>query len=114
MEKSVKAALLSALVYPGAGHYFLKKNIMCVVFVIAFSVPFYFIISDLIEKAEHVVEQIENGKIPLDITAISESLTQSTVGVAAQELNVSMYLLVIIWLVGIVDSYRIGRIKNSG
>jgi len=113
MKESVKAALLSALVYPGVGHFFLKKHIMCVVLIIAFSIPFYFIISDLIVKAEHVVEQVENGQIPLDISAISESLSQSTVGVAAQELNFSMYLLVIIWLVGIVDSYRIGRIKNN-
>lgn len=108
MKKSVKAALLSALVYPGAGHFFLKKYALCAVFSCTFSVPLYFIISEIVAKAENIVEQIKNGEIPLDIAAISESLSSAN----AQELNIKMYVLVIVWLLGIVDSYRIGRSKT--
>ena len=109
MKKPMKAALLSAFVYPGIGHFFLKKYIMCVVLVSAFSVPLYFIISDILSKAEQVIEQIKNGEIPLDIAAISESLSNSAIGVSAQELNIKMFVLVIVWFVGIIDSYRLGR-----
>ncbi|OUS29993.1 hypothetical protein A9Q98_05570 [Thalassotalea sp. 42_200_T64] len=112
MKKSVKAALLSALVYPGMGHFFLKKYAVCAIFSCTFSVPLYFIISGIITKAEHVVEQIKNGEIPLDIAAISESLSRSIVGVDVQELNIKMYVLVVIWLIAIIDSYRLGHAKT--
>lgn len=112
MKKSVKAALLSAFVYPGMGHFYLKKHAMFAVFACAFSVPLYFIISEIMAKAENIVEQINNGEIPLDIAAISQSLSSSAVGVDAQELNIKMYVLIIIWAIGILDSYRLGR-KNT-
>ena len=108
MKKSIKAALLSAFVYPGVGHFFLKKYYHTAVFACAFSVPLYFIVSDIFTKAEQVVAQIKNGEIPLDIAAISESLSSSMAGDATQELNTKVYILVIIWLISILDSYRIG------
>lgn len=111
MKKSVKAALLSALVYPGTGHFFLKKYYLFVAFVCAFSVPLYFVVRDIFTKAEQIVAQIKNGEIPLDVTAISESLSSSMAGDATQELNTKMYFMIIIWLIGIIDSYRIGREK---
>ena len=113
MKKPVKAALLSTFLFPGAGHFFLKKYALCVVFSCTFSVPLYFIISDIMTKAEQVLDQIKKGDIPLDITAISESLSSSTVGLDTQELNIIMYALIIIWFIGIIDSYRLGRTKDN-
>ncbi len=109
MKKSIKAALLSAFVYPGTGHFFLKKYTSCVVFACAFSVPLYFIFSEIMNKAGQIAEQITKGELPLDIAAISESLSNSVTAANAQELNIKMYALVIIWFIGIIDSYRIGR-----
>ncbi|CAM3887039.1 hypothetical protein [Rheinheimera salexigens] len=110
MKKSVQAALLSALVYPGVGHFYVKKHVMGAVFVCAFSIPLYFFIKEIFAKAEQIVQQLKSVEIPLDIAAITQSLSSSTTGVAAQELNVQIYLLVIIWLIAIVDSYRLGRV----
>ncbi len=111
MNKSTKAALLSALVYPGIGHFFLKKYTVCVLFVTTFSVPLYFIIHEITAKAERIIEQIKNGEIPLDIAAISAALSSSTTGTDAQELNLKMYVLIFIWIIAIIDSYRLGRSK---
>ncbi len=61
MKKSMKAALLSALVYPGTGHFSLKKYTWGGIFAGTFSVPLYFMITDIISKAEQVVEQIKSG-----------------------------------------------------
>lgn len=113
MKRAIKAALMSAFVFPGTGHFYLKKYTMCAIFAFTFSIPLYFIVSEIAAKAEHVVEQIKNGEIPLDIAAISESLSSSTVGVDTQELNIKMYLLVIIWLIGIIDSFRMGHKKEE-
>ncbi len=111
MKKSAKAALLSAFLYPGAGHFFLKKYAFSVAFACAFSVPLYYIISETTTKAMHIVEQIKNGEMALDITKISESLTSAAVGLDTQEVNIKMYAVIIIWLIGIIDSYRLGHEK---
>lgn len=111
MKKSLKAALLSALVYPGIGHFFLKKYTQCAVFAVAFSVPLYFVFSEVMTKAERIAQQIQNGEIPLDITAISNAVTSATLAADTQEFNFNIYLLFIIWLIAIIDCYRLGQKK---
>jgi hypothetical protein len=112
MNRPTKAALFSALLYPGSGHIFLKKPAVGTLLICIFTVPLYFVVIEIFTKAQGIAEQIINGEIPLDVTAISESITQSIYGADSQELNIKLYALIIVWLIGIVDSYRLGRIKN--
>jgi hypothetical protein len=109
MKKSIKAALLSAFVYPGVGHFYLKKNLIGTIFVCAFTLPLYFIILEIIEKAEHIVEKINKGEIPLNVAAISESLSSSTLGGEAQTLTMPIYFLLFIWFIALINSYILGR-----
>jgi hypothetical protein len=112
MKKPVKAALLSAFVYPGVGHFFIKKYVICAIFSCTFSLALYFIIIELIIKAQDIAAQIANGEIPLNIAAISEAVTSSAAGVDAQEIDIKMYVLVVIWIIAIIDAYRLGRDKS--
>ncbi len=112
MNKSLKAVLLSALVYPGAGHFFLKKYAMCIALVSVFSVPLFLLISEIVGKANIVVKQIENGEIPLNIAAISESLSSIISDTYAQDLNIKIYVIAAAWLIGILDSYRVSKLKT--
>ncbi|MFT5282661.1 MAG: hypothetical protein ACI94Z_001493 [Yoonia sp.] len=109
MKKSVKAALLSALVYPGVGHFFLKRYAISAVLFCGFSVPLYFVVSEIFAKTEKVMEQIRNGEIPLNIVAISESLAHLTTSVDSQQLNIKIYVLVVIWIIAIIHSFKLGR-----
>lgn len=112
MKKAVKAALLSALVYPGVGHFYLKKTRMAVIFICAFTIPLYFIFLEIMARAEHIVEKINKGEIALNITAISASLSNATQGVEAQTLNIPVYVLLMIWFAAIIHAYRLGLINN--
>lgn len=106
MAKSTKAALLSALVFPGAGHFFLKKHITGAVLAVAALVPLYLIISKMIERAVQITDQIMRGTVPLDLVAITEYISKQPAG--TRLLNIAWVVLVISWLLAIVDSYRIG------
>ena len=108
MAKSTKAALLSALVFPGAGHFFLKKHVAGSVLAVAALAPLYLILSKMIERALQITDQILSGKVPLDLVAITEYLTKQRAGADAQLLNIAWVVLIITWLLAIVDSYRIG------
>ncbi len=109
MSHSIKAALLSALVFPGAGHLFLKKYISAIALSsAAFSVA-YFLTTTMIERAMQITEKIQSGQIPLDVTSINELVSAQSNGADGQALNIATIVFIIIWLVGIMDSYRVGR-----
>ena len=108
MKKSIKAALLSALVYPGTGHFFLKKYTSFALISLAFTVPLYFIFSEIMTKAQHIAEQIQKGEIPFNVSAILNAVHSSTLSADTQEINVKLYLLFIIWLIAMIDAYRLG------
>ena len=74
MNLAVKSALLSGLVYPGAGHFFLKKYAVCLVLVCAFTLPLLLILSDIVNVAQMLVEQIQIGTMPLDVIEIQHKL----------------------------------------
>ena len=104
----MKAALLSAVLYPGTGHFFLKKKVRGALFCLIFSISLYFLVSDMIINTMQILDQINNGEISLNITVISELLATNS---DLQELNFDMYILIIIWFLSIIDSYRLGLIK---
>ncbi|MCK5819550.1 MAG: hypothetical protein KAH18_09945 [Psychromonas sp.] len=106
MKKSMKAVLLSVFVYPGMGHFVLKKYVMSAVLFTAFTIPLCIIVSVIFQKTEKIVAQIQNGEIPLNISTISSSLSSSSL---MGELNIMTNVLLIVWIIGIIDSYRVGR-----
>lgn len=108
MKKSTKAALMSALLFPGMGHIYLKKYVPGVSLICISLYAFYFYASKSIEKAFELTEKIRSGVIPLNVTGITEMVEQNTTAAEAHLLNIATTALVICWLVGIIDSYRIG------
>jgi len=113
MSKSTKAVLLSALVFPGAGHLFLKKRIPGAALICASLAALYLIISNMLERAQQIADKILSGEVNLDEAAIAELLSrQPTVG-ESQPLDIAWVVLIISWLIGIVDSYRCSRTRDK-
>ena len=109
MKKTKKAVLLSVLVLPGSGHFFLKRYISGFILAGTALVASYFLVSGVISKALDIADKIKRGDIPPDIMAITELVAQRSSGAELQSLNTAMIFLVAAWLIGIVDSYRVGR-----
>jgi len=113
MSKSSKAILLSALVFPGAGHLFLKKYITGTVLVCASFAALYLIVADILERALAIVEKIERGEISPDVATIAELLSRQPMGNESSLLDAALPVLVICWVVGITDSYRCGHAQDK-
>ena len=110
----MKAALLSALVFPGAGHFFLKKHIRGIILTCASVASLYFLISGIVERALHIADKINRGEVQLDVAAIMELVSAQPTGTEAQLINSASAFLILVWLIGIVDAYRVGRIQDKG
>ncbi|MEJ2682451.1 MAG: hypothetical protein P8144_13555 [Gammaproteobacteria bacterium] len=117
MKKSSKAVLLSALVFPGAGHLYLKRYVVGILLSVGAVMAFYFIILDAVHHALEIVEALQNEAASLDVNAIvsllSEQSSRAEASSLSASLNIATTVLIVVWLIGIVDSYRQGRLVEK-
>jgi hypothetical protein len=104
MKKSIKAALLSALVLPGAGHFYLQRAGRGAVLATIALLAAGYIANQAVQQALVIVDKIQSGEIPLDVAAI-ERATQTADSPLA---TLAWCALAISWLIGVIDAFRIG------
>jgi len=112
MKISTTAVLISALIFPGGGHFYLKKYVSCSILVISTIIPLYIIITQAVERATLLSEQILRGEVPYEIEAILKLAMQHPTGADAHLLSIATTALIIVWTIGIIDSYRLGHIRD--
>ncbi len=112
MKKSTKAALLSAFVFPSAGHFFLKKHVTGAVLATATLASLYLLISETVDRVLQITDKIQHGEVQLNVAAITALVSKQT-GSEIQIINIASTVLMILWLIGIADSYRIGRRQDK-
>jgi hypothetical protein len=112
MRQSTKAVLLSTLVFPGAGHIFLRKYILGAILAItSFSAAYYLVIK-AVERTSELVQRIQSGSVPADFAAITEFVSKQPTGAEDQLLNIAVITLFFCWIIAIIDSYRAGRVRD--
>jgi TM2 domain-containing membrane protein YozV len=112
LKKSTKAVLLSGLVFPGLGHFYLKRWVTGVVLsgVAAFAV--YYISSIAMTIALEVSRRIETGAIPADIATVTNVVSQQFSGIE-QATNLASITLLVCWVTGVVGSYWQGQTQDK-
>ena len=113
MKKSSKAALLSGLIFPGIGHLVLKQYLRGSVLLLLALVAFSVIVTRVFQRALTIVDRINSGEIPVETAAIAEMVSNSTSGADSLVETTAMIVLVTCWLVGIIDSYRLGALQEK-
>jgi hypothetical protein len=113
MKKAGKAALLSALVFPGAGHVYLKKHGRGMVLITVSIAALYFLLTKSIEHAMQVLDKIQSGAVQPDMAVIIDLVTKQMSTADSQLLNIATTALIICWVVAIIDSYRVGRAQDK-
>ena len=108
MKRSSKAALLSGLIFPGIGHIVLKQYLRGSVLMLFAMVALSVIITRIYQRALTIVDGINSGDIPIDTVAIAEMVSNSTSGADNFIENIAVIVLGACWLIGIIDSYRLG------
>jgi hypothetical protein len=113
MSKSLKAALLSALVFPGSGHFMLKKHAMGTLLAGVSVVCIYIFLSTALEIAQELSLKIQTGEIPLDVAMMTQAIATQIAAADTGYVDISTYVLAACWLLGIADSYRVGRLQDK-
>ena len=108
MKRSSRAALLSGLIFPGIGHIVLNKYLRGSVLILFALVALSVIVNRIYQRALTIVDRINSGDIPIDTGAIAEMLSNSTSGADSFIENIAVIVLGACWLIGVIDSYRLG------
>jgi hypothetical protein len=112
MKRSTKAVLLSALVFPGVGHLYLKRWAVGVVLIGVSAYAVYSIVSVTMRIAMDVVQRIESSGLTPDIDTITNLVTQQLSG-SEQATNMATIAFAACWLMGVIGSYIHGRAQDQ-
>ncbi|HEY7865493.1 MAG TPA: hypothetical protein VIC51_05775, partial [Psychromonas sp.] len=63
MNKAVKAVLLSAFIFPGAGHLLLKRYISAALLATTAFTATYLLVAKALENAMLIVDKIQRGEV---------------------------------------------------
>ena len=66
------------------------------------------VVTRIYQRALTIVDRINSGDIPVDSGAIAEMVSNSTGGAESFIENIAVFVLGACWLIGIIDSYRLG------
>ena len=112
MKLSMKAALISGLVYPGAGFFLFKRYWLGLLFAVPATLAVIFILNYTMDVASVIADRIVNGQIPPTLPAI-----RSAVAAALAEDNPSLTLskiaFLVAWLGSVLFSYWAGSIAEK-
>lgn len=106
MPASKKAALLSALIFPGVGQLFLKRYVLGLAMLLPAGACLFYIVKHLWAFASNLSAQIQSGAISPDLFNLLPLVTeysQSSVGTTSGYLS---WLLIAIWVLSIVEALR--------
>lgn len=108
MKRSLKGALLSALVFPGAGQLWLKRYLRGTAFALSVSASLAVIILKAVHQALAILERAETEGGALDMAAITDAATRAAAG-SGPGSNLALIALVVLWVAAVVDAYLVGR-----
>ncbi len=103
------AALLSAFVCPGAGHFYLKQPKIGTLLSCTSLSGLVYLLYQAVQQAQLIADRILSGELPLDVNLIYQQITQVSADANLFWINVATYSFIISWLVGMIDSYRLGK-----
>ncbi|MEO0442769.1 MAG: hypothetical protein AAFZ92_03375 [Pseudomonadota bacterium] len=112
MSTAAKAASLSAFVFPGSGHLYLKCYVRAALLIGIAAVGLYMLMSAAFVIVWSIASGIEPGT-PLDIQLIRETVRNSMVVYEQPELQTSKWAIVLSWIVSVADAYRVGKQRDN-
>ncbi len=112
MSNSVKGALLSGLIFPGLGQIVLRQYKRGIALMLIALAGLVIVIEKTLEQAFTILEKIGTEGGPIDMKTITSAATQATGLSDSMILSFALFLIILCWIIGIVDAYRIGKKKD--
>ncbi len=100
------ALLLSALVFPGSGHFLLKRKARGCLFLVPALVALAIVLRQIMARLDQVMAQIDSGALPLDVQLIMEKVEALSAN-DGPAMTVAVGVLVACWIGSLIDTFLI-------
>ena len=112
MKNSLKGALLSGLVFPGLGQVALKHYKRGVALMLTVLICVIAVVVKASQQAVAIIERIQSEGGVIDMNTVSKAAAQASTTSASLLINSLLLLIMVCWIIGVVDAYRVGRKKD--
>lgn len=109
MRKAIKAVLFSALLFPGTGHFAIKRYRRGMIFFVPALLSLASLVYYVVNKSLEIAEQIAQYPVPLDMEEMAQLIQSHHVDSELYQLNIAAWILGVCWIISIVDSFFQGR-----
>ena len=103
-SKRTQALLLSALVFPGSGHFVLGRKARGCLFLVPALVALLLVLRQIMARLDQVMAQIDSGALPLDVQLIVEKVDALSAN-DGPAMTVAMSVLVACWIGSLIDTW---------
>src|SRR5688572_28082988 len=103
MDRSLTAALLSALVFPGAGQFYLKRPWRACLFMLPALAAAVLFVRQVMALAGPLVDRVIEGGLPADPLAIAAELERQG-SVAGGPANLAAVVMIVCWIASVADA----------
>jgi hypothetical protein len=107
MKPSIKAALLSALVFPGIGHFTLRRPGRGCLFLLPTLAAALYVGRQVMQQVDVVMDKLQDGSMPLDPQRLADQLSTAP-GADSPLMTAAAIVCVVCWAGSIVDALLIG------
>lgn len=106
MQLPNKALLYSAIIFPGSGYFITKNKVLGFIFILITLLLLTPLMIEANYKAQLIAQEIVYGGLSLNIFQIREMIERTPGILSSQQVNLIYGGLLLLWLTGMVDSYR--------
>lgn len=111
MKKSVTAALLSLLVFPGTGHVWLNKRKTGFSIIFISLIALFILLIEIYKVVMDVLGDINTGRIDINPDQLTATI-MAHIANNSGSLNTALTLLIACWIISTLDAFRIGLQKS--
>lgn len=107
MSRSTNALLLSVLVFPGAGHFYLKRKSRALAFIIPTLGAAFYLVRAVIQPATEMANRLVSDGVVPDPLAIAAQLERA--GASSGPVELAVYVMLGCWVGAALDAWLLGR-----
>ena len=106
LSKRHQALLLSALVFPGSGHFVLHRKARGCLFLVPALVALVIVLRQIMARMDQIMAQIDSGALPLDVQLIMEKVEALSAN-DGPAMTLAVCVLVACWIGSLIDIFLI-------
>ena len=113
MDKATKAALFSALLFPGWGQFYLKRYKRGLVFILPVLAGTLALAWAIVQVGITIIKAAPLKKGTIQLANVIQVTVDALKALDYSYFSLMLSLIVVLWILSIVDAYLLGKKNNN-